>query len=419
MDAIVEPRNKGRLVSLIKEALDTTTYLRQESLNQLPTEVTHFLPDLIESMPHAKAIFMRGGGDQYAQLPREDKIKSHDIFNRVNREMQRIIFDSPLVNVLCGGGSFDGQPVTRKEVLSRIAIEKLITDNILSRSIGHDFSHLLFESFRPVATRVAPDHAMIRNSSGKVVGAHSTICLEKALEAWPENARNAMHLLDFPFKQIYNLLGYPTETLTLDQITSYVRGALHNRFFGLVQEGKVRMDVSPNTLVIPGEISGLITGFLYNLAKNSFKRAQELDEERKHMADHSIFVTSSYANGKTHLAVGQTFEGIDFYKYALLGFNLVKDGKMPTSVNQATVRRYQEWISSINGTGFGNLTVADVTDLVFMAHVSGAELKSPTSGIGLYALRELSARMGAKVEYFFRPQEHNPKAGIAGFVLSY
>jgi len=106
-----------------------------------------------------------------------------------------------------------------------------------------------------------------------------------------------------------------------------------------------------------------------------------------------------------------------------LGFHLVKDGKMPSSVSQSTVKRYQEWISSAQGTktgaGFGKLRVADVTDLVFLAHVSGAELKTYTSGIGLYSLRALAQRIEAKVEYFFKPQSQDPKAGTAGFVLTY
>src|SRR3989338_197940 len=147
------------------------------------------------------------------------------------------------------------------------------------------------------------------DSSGKkVIGAYSEDTLRKALGAWPDNARKVLQLVDFPYRQIFNLLGHPTSELPLDQIVGNIRGALHNRFFGMVHEDKVRMDASPSSLIISGEISGLIEGFMYNLTKNSFKRAQELDESRKDFQNQSIFVYADKAEGKTKIAVGQTFE---------------------------------------------------------------------------------------------------------------
>ncbi len=411
MRGITNPRDKDKLVAIVEEVLRQTEEKRQESLKALPTDVTPFLPDMVAAIPYVEALF----GRKMFQHTYAERRKLYDLQPKVETldEMHMLIYNSPLISFI----------YTSPEA-KRAAIIELLRDEALSKSVGHDFYHLLFPSFSPISSLQPRNQSLRYDSSGKeVIGAYSQETLRKALKAWPDNARKALHLVDFPYRQIFNLLGSPTSALPLDQIVGNIRGALHNRFFGLVHEEKVRMHAPQSSLIIPGEISGLIEGFLYNLTKNAFKRALELDESQKDFQGHIIFVYAGKEGNKTQIAVGQTFEGIDFYNYALLGFQLAKDGKMPSSVSQATVRRYQEWISSAQGTkmgtGFGKLKVADVTNLVFLAHVSGAELKTYTSGIGLYSLRELARRIEAKVEYFFKPQSQDPKAGTAGFVLTY
>ena len=282
--------------------------------------------------------------------------------------------------------------------------------------IAHDREHFELSSFKPVGGHnIRIGSHLRRDASGQTYRQFSDETLRKAVIAWPDNLAAAIPLYSSPWKMVFELLGGKTESRSLSDIVAANVGALSNRFFDLVYSGKVSLKYEGETdVVVPADASHTVALLIYNLQKNALKHAEMLDEKYKDFNSAEIIVSSYCEDGKVSILVSQNFEGIDLYEYAALGAKMVAEGRTE-GLSAEQIKRYTAWLESRFGIGFNDLMISDITALPFLPYVSGAELDSETSGIGLFAARQLSTEKNGHIHYFFQPKSPN----YAGFLVDF
>ncbi|MBN4049278.1 ATP-binding protein, partial [archaeon AH-315-M20] len=243
--------------------------------------------------------------------------------------------------------------------------------------------------------------------------------LINALENWHQNfvaGDDSYYLL---FAYIPDKLGLDTGTFEMSDITSAIQGTLTNQFFAFTQaEKQYRVDIeSVGGQGIYTDTPGLVFSWAYNLAKNAMKRAEELYLKQRSFKGGNVRMVVDQTDQDIYIAVAQSFDGIDLKDYARLGHEIVRaNHELASQIPLETRKRYERWIASKFGEGFGDMKIEDITNLAFLANVSGARISSKTSGIGLYAAQQLVKEKGGKISYFFNPNQNAHNYG-EGFLI--
>lgn len=147
----------------------------------------------------------------------------------------------------------------------------LLMDNKLSNFLGHDLGHIQGDSFDPFRRTSMGGwlYHIVWNAPEK----NLTACIDN----YKRNCKNALGIINYPFKFVYELAGKNIETsLTPKEMTDAVIGALNNRFFHMVYEKGVKLKNS-----IPEELRfksnpNCYLSFIYNTMKNALKRSEGL-----------------------------------------------------------------------------------------------------------------------------------------------
>jgi len=142
--------------------------------------------------------------------------------------------------------------------------------------------------------------------------------------------------------------------------------------------------------------SGVVFSIIYNLAKNAYKKlGSKANNSQKIFIQVYEAPFSSYV-----ISVGDSGKPIDL--------NVMKDKVRQLVLNKGidnvsfptngSKKRYQRWQNSEYEVG--GLTVKDITDVAFMARMSGFDNADKfSSGMGLYGVRYFLNNVGGKILY--------------------
>jgi hypothetical protein len=161
-------------------------------------------------------------------------------------------------------------------------------------------------------------------------------------------------------------------------------------------------DTNDNQIVLDTEPfavngnSGLVFSIIYNLAKNSHKKLGE-----KAHNSHKIYIQAYKAPYSCYvITVGDSGEPIDLntMKEKIRAEILKKGIDKVIFPNERLKKKFNNW--RISEYRVGEITMRDITDVAFMAHMSGFDNKDEfSSGMGLYGIRYFIESMGGRILY--------------------
>ncbi|MBI3032070.1 hypothetical protein HYY69_01235 [Candidatus Woesearchaeota archaeon] len=153
--------------------------------------------------------------------------------------------------------------------------------------------------------------------------------------------------------------------------------------------------------------SGVVFSIIYNLVKNAYKKlVSDLSDEERIGYDPSKGFGKIYVQvyeaplESVVITVGDTGKPIDLDKMKNKIRTLIHEQGIESVVflSQGAKKRYENWQASAYKVG--ELSMKDITDVAFMARMSGFDNNEEmSSGMGLYGLQYFVKRMGGFILY--------------------
>jgi len=222
---------------------------------------------------------------------------------------------------------------------------------------------------------------------------YSDEVLERAINDWSNDFSKKIPSYKFLYTYAGELMGFTSPKAAIGEILNGIKGSLDMSFFPFTktnEDHKIDIQVTGD-YDVEVEQAGHIFSFVYNLAKNAMKHAEELYLHNRTHTPGIVALHAEQQDDKLYVLVNQSFSGIEKEAYAKLGYNMVKNNhSLKDMLPQETIQRYETWIESPFGNRYGDMTIGDFANLVFLPYISGAQIKySKTSGTGLFALKTL------------------------------
>jgi hypothetical protein len=286
-------------------------------------------------------------------------------------------------------------------------IVRLIDDTLdvnLGTFFVHDINHIWSDLTYQFFTIVNPKHdssiSRMRNNRSEV---------KRFLEQYNADPGSMYGAFLEPYKMLHFIV---TSELGEKPITEKFQPAklarqtaliLQNRFvqaeYSLVDK---LTDSKTNEIAVDAEDftfngnSGVVFSIIYNLAKNAYKKlGAEANNSQKIFIQVYEAPLSSYV-----ITVGDNGKPIDLdtMKEKIRNLILEKGIDNVPFPNHSSKARYQRWQDSEYQVG--NLRLKDITDVAFMARMSGFDNPdSFSSGMGLYGTKYLLENVGGRTLY--------------------
>jgi hypothetical protein len=204
------------------------------------------------------------------------------------------------------------------------------------------------------------------------------------------------------------------ESLDLKAQTYTIASTLEERFSVEVSGDITHTSAMKKSIIITGDAQpiladqGLIWSVVYNNLKNTQKKFEEEEQRMSTEETHQKYIASLPAERVSHVHIAQLNEkyisvtftdsgkGIDINKMLeRLAERMEKETLLwPNEGMEARLKRWQK-----NDYGFLSITMEDATNAAFMAHLSGEQSASFTSGMGLYGTKLIVEQLGGALIY--------------------
>lgn len=236
---------------------------------------------------------------------------------------------------------------------------------------------------------------------------YSESALEKTLKNWHSNFLKSVETKYLLYSYIVEKSNIPVEKYNLNQVMEGIKATLNNDYFALAYNEKcpitINIDCDKN---LETKKPGLLQSIIYNLANNSFKRAEKLYGKYESFSGGEINLIGQIENNELILHVNQTFDGLDIKDYVKLGCQLEenKPELLSKFIEKDTQNRYKELNQSKYGDIINKMRIGDFTNIVYLPFISEGEIaKDEYSGIGLYGTKQAILQNGGSIEYTLKP----------------
>lgn len=284
------------------------------------------------------------------------------------------------------------------------AVEVAFKDRDLSAFFFHDINHIFADLNQQFWTIFSPkaDYGVnrMRNCREEV---------RRFLERYNSNPESLYGAYLEPYKMLHFIITTElgekpmSEQFQPAKLAMQIALILQNRYvqaeYSLVER---LTDSKTNEIAVDAEEftlngnSGVVFSIIYNLAKNAYKKlGGKANNSQKIFMQVYEALPSSYV-----VTVGDSGKPIDLnvMKDKVRQLVLEKGIDNVSFPTNGSKKRYQRWQNSEYKVG--DLTVKDITDVAFMARMSGFDNADKfSSGMGLYGVRYFLNNVGGKILY--------------------
>jgi hypothetical protein len=280
---------------------------------------------------------------------------------------------------------------------------EIFEDDALNCFFMHDISHLTNDYIHFLLNLTDKKITSLQNIKDKKEH------IIKILKDYNDNPEDLFNAPVLSYKMLHYLatsrLNMPplSESFSIDEIClkaaqivgfrGFSKGFLLTEEYSKDHQNQIVVDCEP--IESKGN-PGCLFSLVYNLLKNSFKKTNESNLDNKHLFIHAY----EGPNSTYIISVGDNMDPIDLNMMKKrIREKILREGLENLDLSKKISHKFSEWQNSPYKIAI--FRHSEITDLTYLARLSGSELSSYSinSGLGLYGLSNIIKEMNGRILY--------------------